>query len=232
MKKLTWTLLALSLAACGPLEETEQEWEAGETEQALEAGCVSVDSTLMTTHACTHAGNAADNVNVTTSATRVATAPDVSARHLHYTLGLPAGAEGSVTYTPIAVTSTTSTVESIAFYLSRNVAFTVVDTTTSAVVPALISEGLSAASCSLTQARVYDLVVGREYILAVGPATGNQVGMVPEYLYDNRDRFYRDQDGDGYGTNTPVYRFACEAPSGYVKQRFDCDDTNPAIFNC
>ncbi|MCP3099747.1 hypothetical protein LZ198_12805 [Myxococcus sp. K15C18031901] len=232
MKKLTWTLLALSLAACGPLDETEQPLEEQETEQALEAGCASVDATLMTTHACTHASNSADNVNVTTSATRVATAPDISARHQHYTLNLPSGAEGSVTYTPVAVTSGTSTVESISFYLSQNVAFAVVDTTTSAVVPALISESVSAASCSLTQARVYDLVVGRKYLLAAGPASGNQVGLVPEYLYDNRDRFYRDQDGDGYGTNTPVYRFACEAPTGYVKQRFDCDDTNPAIFNC
>lgn len=228
---LCGALLGLSLAACGPMDEVEQE-SAGQSEAPLEAGCVSVDDTLMTTHACTHASNGADNVNVTASATRIATAPDISTRHKHYTLNLPSGAEGSVTFTPVAVTSGTSTVESISFYLSQNVAFTVVDTTTSATVSTLVSESVSETACSLTQARVYDLVVGREYILATGPATGNQVGVVPEYLFDNRDRFYRDQDGDGYGTNTPVYRYACEAPAGYVKQRFDCDDTNPAIFNC
>ncbi|WP_338863228.1 hypothetical protein [Myxococcus stipitatus] len=235
MKMLKQTLcgavLALSLAACGPMDEAE--FDALEQEgQPLEASCVSVDDTLMTTHACGHANNSADNVNVTASATRVDTAPDISPRHKHYTLLLPTGAEGSVTFTPAAVTSTTSTVESLSFYLSQNVAFTVVDTTTSATVSPLISESVSEASCPLTQARVYDLVVGREYILATGPASGNQVRIVPEYHYDSRDRFYRDQDGDGYGANSPVYRFACEPPAGYVKQRFDCDDTNPAIFNC
>lgn len=226
---LCGALLGLSLAACGPMDEAELE-AAGQAEAPLEAGCVSVDDTLMTTHACTHSNNSADNVNVTASATRIATAPDISTTHKQYTLTLPSGAEGSVTFTPGAPSGLG--VESIAFYLTQNVAFTVVDTTTSATVSALISESVAEASCALTQARVYDLVPGREYILATGPATGNQVRIVHENLYDNRDRFYRDQDGDGYGTNTPVYRYACEAPAGYVKQRFDCDDTNPAIFNC
>ncbi|MFY2559633.1 hypothetical protein ACN469_18505 [Corallococcus terminator] len=226
---LCGALLGLSLAACGPVDEAEQE-SAGQLEASLEAGCVSVDDTLMTTHACTHSNNSGDNVNVTASATRVATAPDISTTHKHYTLSLPSGAEGSVTFTPGSPSGLA--VESIAFYLTQNVAFTVVDTTTSATVSALISESVSETGCALIQARVYDLVPGREYILATGPATGNQVRIVHENLYDNRDRFYRDQDGDGYGVNTPVYRFACEVNSGYSKTRFDCDDTNPAIFNC
>ncbi|MBZ4396498.1 DUF859 domain-containing protein [Myxococcus sp. MISCRS1] len=227
---LCGALLGLSLAACGPTEDVEQE-STGQAEQPLEAGCVSVDDTLMTTHACTHASNSGDNVNVTASATRVDTAPDISTQHKHYTLTLPAGAEGSVTFTPTNV-SGSGTVESVAFYVNKNVALTVVNATTSATVSPLINESVAETGCSLIKAQVYDLTPGTEYIVVSATASGNQVGIVPEYLYNNRDRYYRDQDGDGYGVNTPVYRFACEVNSGYSKTRFDCDDTNPAIFNC
>ncbi|GEN06764.1 hypothetical protein SAMN05443572_104606 [Myxococcus fulvus] len=228
---LCGALLGLSLAACGPTEDVEQE-STGQAEQPLEAGCQSVDDTIMTEHTCLHANNSADNVNVTASATRVNTAPDISTSHKHYTLTLPAGAEGSVTYTPTA-RSTGSTVESVAFYLNKAVSLTVVDTVTGNPVSQLLTDtSVAQTGCSLIRANVYDLIVGREYIVVAGTHSSNQVGVVPEYLYDNRDRYYRDQDGDGYGVNTPVYRFACEVNSGYSKTRFDCDDTNPAIFNC
>ncbi len=40
--------------------------------------------------------------------------------------------------------------------------------------------------------------------------------------------FYRDADGDAYG-NAAVTVTACAAPSGYVADHTDCDDTNAAV---
>lgn len=40
--------------------------------------------------------------------------------------------------------------------------------------------------------------------------------------------FYMDIDGDGYGTALVVYE-ACVAPSGYVSDNTDCDDTDASI---
>lgn len=39
--------------------------------------------------------------------------------------------------------------------------------------------------------------------------------------------YYRDQDGDGYGSSTSI--MACTAPSGYVSSTGDCNDTNANI---
>jgi hypothetical protein len=181
----------------------------------------------MTTHACTHANNAADNVNVTASATRSAvTAPSVSTKHKHYTVSLPAGAEGSVKITPTA-TATGDTVESIAFYLSQNVAFTVVDSGGNTVTPGFTEALVS--GCSLVKAAVYDLTVGSTYVLAIGPATGNQVSLVPEYLDDNRVRFYFDGDLDTYGLSSSSILTACSPPAQYITRRFDCNDANASI---
>ena len=45
---------------------------------------------------------------------------------------------------------------------------------------------------------------------------------------DNESIFYADNDGDGYGD--PLIQVSdCEAPSGYVSNSDDCDDTNPSI---
>ena len=40
--------------------------------------------------------------------------------------------------------------------------------------------------------------------------------------------FYKDEDGDGFGDLTKPFQ-ACSEPDGYVSNRNDCDDTNPAI---
>lgn len=228
-KRNLWSvLLGLSLAACGPLEEAELDGLEQQA-QELPANCTSVDDTSMTDHACIHYGNSGDNVNVTASATRTTSAPAISTKHKQYTVTLPAGAEGSVTFVPSA-TVAGDTTESISFYLSQSVAFTVLTSGGVTVTPG-ISEGLTA-TCSLVKAVTYDLTVGSTYILAMGPATGNQVRVVPEYLDDNRVRWYRDADGDTYGTSTNSVLTACEPPSGYVNRRFDCNDNDPAVFNC
>ncbi len=228
-RTLCGALLGLSLAACGPLDEAGQDTPS-EREHPLEATCTSVANTDMTVHACLHASNPGDNVNVNGASG----APNISTQHRHYTVALSGGGTGKVTYVPVARSSTTSTVESVAFYATQNVTLTAVDTsvTPNVTLTALVStNGISSGSCLLHHARVFDLQVGHTYELNITSPT-NSVGMVPEYLHDNRGRYYRDADGDGYGANTPLYRLACEAPAGYVTQRFDCDDTNPAIFNC
>ena len=40
--------------------------------------------------------------------------------------------------------------------------------------------------------------------------------------------YYADADGDGYG-NPAITQMACTAPSGYVSNGDDCDDTNPNV---
>ncbi|MBZ4418055.1 hypothetical protein [Myxococcus sp. RHSTA-1-4] len=228
-KRNLWSaLLGLSLAACGPMDEAELESYA-QVEQELPANCTSVDDTSMTDHACVHYNNSADNLNVTASATRSTSAPGVSTKHKHYTLTLPSGAEGSVTFVPSATTAGDTT-ESITFYLDPAATFTLLTSGGTTVTPG-IDEAITS-SCGLSKAVTYDLTVGSTYILAMGPATGNQVRLVTEYLDENRVRWYRDADGDTYGTSTNSILTACEPPSGYVNRRFDCNDNDPAIFNC
>ena len=41
--------------------------------------------------------------------------------------------------------------------------------------------------------------------------------------------YFRDQDGDGYGTNTEGVMQGCEAPTGYVLNDEDCDDYDGAV---
>ncbi|MCP3139759.1 hypothetical protein [Pyxidicoccus xibeiensis] len=227
-RNLCGALLSLSLAACGPMDEAELESLTSQ-EQELPANCTSVDDTAMTDHACVHYNNGASNLNRTASATRVTTAPSVSTKHMHYTITLPAGAEGSVTYVPTA-TVAGDTTESVSFYLSPSATFTLLTSGGTTVTPG-INETITS-SCGLSKVVTYDLTVGSTYILAMGPVAGNQVRLVPEYLDDNRVRWYRDADGDTYGTSTNSVLTACEPQSGYVDRRFDCNDNDPNIFNC
>ncbi|WP_164017665.1 putative metal-binding motif-containing protein [Pyxidicoccus trucidator] len=216
----------LALAACGPVDESGTE-ALVQQEQELPAGCTSVDATNMTSHACLHAANAGDNINVAASATRTTSAPGVNTAHKHYTVTLPAGAEGSVTYVPTAY-STGSTSEPITFYLAQSVSFTVLTSGGATVTPG-INEVLTASTCSLVKAVTYDLSVGATYILAMGPASGNQVGLIAEYLNDNRVRWYPDADSDTHGANAGSILTACEPPANYVSRRWDCNDSNASI---
>ncbi len=227
-RNLCSALLGLSLAACGPMDEAGPE-SYSQQDQELPAGCTSVDDTGMTDHACVHYGNSADNLNVTASATRTTSAPGISTKHKHYTVTLPAGAEGSVTFVPSATTAGDTT-ESVSFYLAPSATFTLLTSGGTAVTPG-IDESITS-GCGLSKVVTYDLTVGSTYILAMGPVAGNQVRVVAEYLDDNRVRWYRDADGDTYGTSTNSVLTACEPPSGYVNRRFDCNDNDPTIFNC
>lgn len=229
MKRTFWSaLLGLSLAACGPTDESELE-TTGQQEQELPAGCTSVANTNMTSHACAHYNNSLDNTNVTASATRTTSAPSVSAKHRHFTITLPSAAEGSVTFVPSATTAGDTT-ESVAFYLSPSATFTLLTSGGTPVTPGINQTFTS--TCGLSKAVVYDLTVGSTYIIAMGPVAGNQVRLVPEYLDENKRTWYRDADGDTYGTTTNTVSTACEAPAGYVNRRFDCNDNDPTIFNC
>jgi len=51
-------------------------------------------------------------------------------------------------------------------------------------------------------------------------------GSIDENVSDAR--YFRDQDGDGYGITTDFIN-ACSAPAGYTREAGDCDDTNPDI---
>jgi hypothetical protein len=41
--------------------------------------------------------------------------------------------------------------------------------------------------------------------------------------------WFRDSDGDGFGDSNNSIK-SCKKPSGYILNRRDCDDSNPAIF--
>ena len=46
-----------------------------------------------------------------------------------------------------------------------------------------------------------------------------------------RTAYYPDQDGDGVGSDSSVF-IGCEAPSGYVEQAGDSDDSDPTVIEC
>jgi len=45
----------------------------------------------------------------------------------------------------------------------------------------------------------------------------------------DRQTFYADTDGDGYGDPSKT-AMACEAPSGYISDNTDCNDTSPSVY--
>jgi hypothetical protein len=203
MRNVWGAMLGLSLAACGPAVESEE--SAQQQEQSLEAGCTQLGSTI-TGHACTHANTSADLVAVTATSGLTSGTPDISTAHKFFSVTLPAGATGTVKYRP-------SLAGSWAFYLTKDITVSVKDSAGNTVAAAL-GHAVSPTGCALVD---------------LGSATGDQVGVVLERLEDNRVRYYQDADGDAYG-NGSVSRFtACVPPSGFITQRFDCNDANASI---
>ncbi|HEX8441150.1 putative metal-binding motif-containing protein [Archangium sp.] len=219
MRNVCGALLGLSLVACGPAVEGEESVQ--ELEQELEAGCTQLGSTI-TGHACTHANNSADLVAVTATSGLTSSTPDISTAHKFYSVTLPAGATGTVKYRP-------SLAGSWALYLTKNITVTVKDASGNTVASAL-GHAVSATGCSLVKAVVFDLTsTTTDYRVDLGSATGDQVAMVLERLEDNRVRYYQDADGDAWGNSSVSKYTACVPPSGYITQRFDCNDANASI---
>jgi N-acetylneuraminic acid mutarotase len=69
---------------------------------------------------------------------------------------------------------------------------------------------------------------GHELIVWGGSADGGLVNNGGRYCADTCTTWYRDSDGDGYGSSS-VSQFACSQPPGYVSMPGDCDDSNPAV---
>ena len=226
MKKLSCStgsaLLALSLAACGPI--TEEELDVMQREQPLESTCTSLGSQI-NAHACAHSNTSADHLSRTATSGLTSSTPNVNTKHKQYDVTLPAGAAGTVTFKP-------ANTGSWAFYFTQNIPFALKNGT-SPLSPAL-AHGIFVSGCSLTHAKVYDLDSTVTYQLELGAAQGNLVGLIPEELADSAVRYYRDADGDTWGDNdlTKSIRTACTQPSGYVTRRYDCNDNNPAVYSC
>jgi len=216
------TLLALSLAACGPI--TEEELDVAQRDQPLESTCTALGSQI-TEHACYHSNRPADHVSKTATSGLTATTPNVNTPHKHYDVTLPSGAAGTVQFQP-------ATTGSWALYLTQNISVTVKNGAT-VIAPAL-SHAVSVSGCALNTVKVYDLDSTLTYQVELGATAGNLVGVVPEELAGNAIRYYRDADGDTYGDNdlSTSIRTACVKPDGYVTRRYDCDDTHPSIYNC
>lgn len=219
MRNVCGALLGLSLAACGPALEGED--GAGQQELPLESGCTQLGSTI-TTHSCTHAGNSADQVSVTATSGLTSSTPSISTTHKYYSVTLPSGAAGSVKFRP-------SSAGSWAFYLTQSITLTVKDSSGTPV-GSVLGHAVSQSGCSLVTVAVYDLTsTTTDYEVILGTASGNLVGVVPERLEDNRVRYYQDADGDAYGNSSVSVYTACVPPSGYITQRFDCNDANASI---
>jgi len=53
-------------------------------------------------------------------------------------------------------------------------------------------------------------------------------GNTDDSVAADTERFYADTDGDGYG-NERSFKRACDAPSGYVEDDTDCDDSDSSV---
>jgi hypothetical protein len=173
-------------------------------------------------HACFHATNGPFQT-VPASAVRdfPATTPNVNAVHTHFTVTLPgpAGAnEGTVKYRPERTGDW-----SILF--NPHVPFTVLDPS-GAVVPIELAHAVSGCS-QLPRAIVVRLTAGVTYRFVLGPASVGSMGLVLEKLTDFETPYFRDADGDGYGTASNVFSTACAPPAGYVANDLDCNDSRP-----
>jgi hypothetical protein len=176
----------------------------------------------LVTHACFHATNGPFET-VPASAVRdfPADTPNVNAVHTHFTVTLPGSAganEGTVKYRP-ARTGDWSILS------NPLIPITVLDPS-GAAVPIELAHAV--AGCSLLpRAIVVRLTAGVTYRFVLGPASTGSVGLVFEKLTDFETAYFRDADGDGYGTASNVFATACAPPAGYVTNDLDCNDSRP-----
>lgn len=215
IRNVCGALLGLTLAACGPA--TEEAQDTSQQQRTLEAGCTALGSSILN-HACVHSNNSADHVSVTATSGLSGSTPSINTAHKQFDVTLPAGAAGTVTFTPGATGSW-------AFHLTQNVSVTVRNGA-STLTPAL---GHSISGCALTQVVVYDLTGSTTYEVELGSASGDLLGVVAERVEDYTVRYYRDADGDTWGASTGSILTACVPPAGYVNRRFDCNDANASI---
>lgn len=218
MRNVCGALVGLSLAACGPALEEEQ--VPSEQEATLEAGCTSLGSSI-TSHSCVHSNNATDHLAVSATSGLTAGTPSINTAHKQYDVTLPAGATGTVKFRP-------ATAGSWAFYRTQGHTLTVKNGATT-LTPAL-SHTVSVSGCGLVTVAVYDLAsTTTDYQVDLGTASGNLVGVVAERVEDYRVRYYQDADNDTWGNSTVSVLTACVPPSGYITQRYDCNDANASI---
>lgn len=218
MRNVCGALVGLSLAACGPALEEEQ--VTSEQESSLEAGCTALGSSI-NSHSCIHSNNTADHLAVTATSGLTAGTPGINTAHKQYNVTLPAGASGTVKFRP-------ATAGSWSFYRTQNVSITVKNGATT-LTPAL-SQSVSVSGCGLVTADVYDLTsTTTDYQVDLGTASGDLVGVVAERMEDYRVRYYQDADSDAWGNSSVSVLTACVPPSGYITQRYDCNDANASI---
>jgi hypothetical protein len=218
MRNVCGALVGLSLAACGPALEEEQ--VPSEQEADLEAGCTALGSSI-TSHSCIHSNNTADHLAVTGTSGLTAGTPSINTAHKQYNVTLPAGATGTVKFRPATAGSWT-------FFRTAANTLTVKNGATT-LTPAL-SQTVSVSGCGLVTATVYDLTsTTTDYQVDLGTVSGNLVGVVAERVEDYRVRYYQDADSDTWGNSTVSVLTACVPPSGYITQRFDCNDANASI---
>jgi hypothetical protein len=217
MRNIGGALIGLSLAACGPGLEEEQDtsWQ----EQGLEAGCTALGSAI-SSHSCVHSTNSADHVSVTATSGLTSATPGISTAHKQFDVTLPASAAGTVKFQP-------ATAGSWAFFLTQNTAITVKDGAGTTLSAALTH---SVSGCALTKVAVFNLSsTTTAYQVVLGPASGNLVGVVAERVEDYTVRYYQDSDADAWGNSSVSVLTACVPPAGYITQRYDCNDANASI---
>lgn len=218
MRNVCGALVGLSLAACGPALEEEQ--DTSEQQASLEAGCTALSSSI-TSHSCAHSNTAADHLSVTATSGLTGSTPSINTAHKQYDVTLPAGATGTVKFRP-------ATAGSWAFFRTQGNTLTVKNGATT-LSPAL-THTVSVSGCGLVTVTVYDLAsTTTDYQVDLGTASGNLVGVVTERVEDYAVRYYQDLDNDTWGNTSVSVLTACVPPSGYITRRFDCNDTDASI---
>lgn len=217
-------LLALGVAACGPVGSEEQ--ELAEQREALEAGCTQL-GTWVTEHACEHVtGGPYASVTAKSAELFSTTTPNINTSHTYYTVTLP-GSGGSYKGTVRFVPSRTN---SWAFFTNPDVPVKLTNSSGTVFTPALSH---TVSGCGLQRVTVYNLTQNGSrslyYLLTLGTTSSSSVGVSVERVEEHNRYYFQDADADSYG-NTNVFKLtACTPPASYVLDDTDCNDANASI---